>query len=214
MRKDKEKALKLRKEGKSYREIKNELSVPLSTLSEWLSPHGWSKNITDSLVETAKEKNTIRLRSLNGIRSEHLKNAYNDARKEAAEEFEILKYHPLFIAGIMLYWGEGDKVTYHHVKFTNTDTAMVKTYVKFLVDVCRIPKEKIRCSLLLYPDLDEELCKKNWKEKSGLNDIHFGKSTIIQGRHVSSTYFKQKILIWTKLLAEQIVSSEYYRFGL
>ncbi|MCX6738810.1 MAG: hypothetical protein NT098_02010 [Candidatus Parcubacteria bacterium] len=223
MRKDKEKALELRKEGKSYREIKNALSVPVSTLSDWLAPLDWSKNITRSLGEIAKKKNTMRIRSLNGIRNEHLKNAYIEAQNEAVEEFQALKYHPLFIAGMMLYWGEGDKVTKSHVKLTNTDTAMVKIYVNFLLDVCRIPKEKIRCSLLLYPDLDEYQCKKQWIERAGLEGFHFGKSTVIQGRHktkrlqtgiclvnVSSNYFKQKILVWTKMLAEELISPSYY----
>jgi hypothetical protein len=227
MRKDKEKALNLRKEGKSYREIKKALSVPVSTLSDWLSPNDWSKNITNSLAEIAKEKNTIRLRSLNGVRNEHLKHAYEEARNEAVKEFQILKYHPLFIAGIMLYCGEGDKVTKGHVKLTNTDMAMVKIYVNFLLSVCRIEKEKIRCSLLLYPDLDDEQCKKRWRENAGLDSIHFGKSTVIQGRHktkrlqtgicivsVSSNYFKEKILIWTKMLAEELISPNYYHFGL
>ncbi|MCK9351351.1 MAG: hypothetical protein WCT49_00365 [Candidatus Paceibacterota bacterium] len=227
MRKDKEKAIQLRHEGKSYREIKKELSVPLSTLSEWLAPYDWSKNIAHSLAEIAKEKNTIRLRSLNGIRNEHLRHAYEDARSEAVEEFQVLKYHPLFIAGIMLYWGEGDKVTKGHVKLTNTDTAMVKIYVNFLLSVCRVEKEKIRCSLLLYPDLDDEVCKNNWRKNAGLENIHFGKSTVIQGRHktkrlqtgicivsVSSSYFKEKILIWTKMLAEELISPDYYNFRL
>jgi len=227
MRKDKEIAIKLRKEGKSYREIKKELSVPLSTLSEWLAPHDWSKNIAVTLAKNSADRGSIHLRKLNDIRGKHLIKVYEDAESEAVEEFEKLKYHPLFIAGIMLYWGEGDKKTKNFVRITNTDPAIIKIFANFLFDICQFDKSRIAVSLLLYPDLVDETCKKYWIENSGLSELHFHKSQVIQGKHktnrlrygvctitISSTYFKRKINIWTQMFTQQLLSPEYYKFRL
>ena len=224
MRKDKEKALKLRKEGKSYREIKNALSVPVSTLSDWLSPFDWSKNIVRALSDESAKNGGIHLKKLNAIRGGHLENAYKQAEIEAKGEFERLKYHPLFIAGMMLYWGEGDKVSKNFVRITNTDPAIIKIFANFLFDICQIDKKRVACSLLLYPDLVDDVCKKYWIENSGLYGLHFHKSQVIEGKHktnrlrygvctltISSTYFKKKITTWTRLFSEELLSSEYYK---
>jgi len=213
-RQDKAEAIRLRKLGKSYRAIKKELRIPMSTLSNWLSPHGWSKKIADSLSERAKKDSAVRIRDLNKIRGENLKKLYEEAEKEAVIEFQNLKYHPLFIAGLVLYWGEGDKVSKNSVRISNTDPAAVRLYINFLFHVCGVRREKVRAGLLLYPDLDDGVCKKFWAKSSGLGEGAFNKSTVIIGRHKTkrvrngvcvvgfgSCYFKHKILLWIKLLS-------------
>ena len=162
MRKDKQKALRLRKNGKSYREIKRVLGTPTSTLSEWLSPHGWSNNIKTALIEKSKGKNSIRLLYLNKIRRKHLARLYQEAQQESKIEFEKFKYHPLFIAGLMLYLGEGDKISKYQVRISNTDPNIVKIFVNFLLYVCQVPNKKIKAGLLIYPDLNDATCKKFW----------------------------------------------------
>lgn len=111
MRKDKEIAIKLRKHGKSYRQIRDEMRIPLSTLSGWFRDADWSKGIARELVQKNLRESAVRIRELNAVRGSNLARVYEEARTEAREEFERLKYHPLFIAGLMLYWGEGGKVT-------------------------------------------------------------------------------------------------------
>src|SRR3989339_890884 len=111
MRKDKENAVKLRKFGKSYNEIKAELGIPKSTLSAWFRDQKWSNEIAQKLLERLKSKSIIRLQQLGRIRGDNLKRLYEEAESEAIEDFDALKFHPLFIAGIVIYWGEGDKVS-------------------------------------------------------------------------------------------------------
>ena len=224
MRDDKKEVISLRKLGKSYSEIKAELKVPKSTLSRWLKPLGWSQNISQALRKQAQKKNTIRIQTLNNIRGERLARAYEEARKEAKQEFEALKYHPLFIAGVMLYWGEGDRATKHAVRLVNIDPHMIRLYVKFLTHVCQIKKDKIQAYLLLYPDLDEETCKNFWIKNAGLGQKNFRKSSVIQGRHktrrvtngvctvvFTSTYLKEKMRIWLDLLPKQLLKGAYYK---
>lgn len=224
MRDDKEKVLALRKTGKSYNEIRDSMRIPKSTLSAWLSPHNWSQNIAHTLAKEASNKGGVHLRELNDIRGKHLERVYQEAEEEALEEYQRLKYHPLFIAGIMLYWGEGDKVSKYFVRITNTDPAIIKIFANFLFEICGIKKEKVACSLVLYPDLIESDCKKYWVLNSGLEELKFHKSQVILGKHktnrlrygictlvTSSAYFKKKMTMWTQILSQELLSPEYYK---
>lgn len=223
MRTDKEQAVILRKLGKSYAEIEKELRVPRSTLSAWFKDSSWSQKIKDSLKSIAQASNTVRIVNLNNIRGVHLDELYAQARLEALEDFKRLKYHPAFVAGVMLYWGEGDKSSLHRVSLTNTDPAMIKIFMLFLRDVCGIKNEKIKAWLLLYPDLQESDCKDYWKNEAGLQNITFNKSIIIDGKHktkrishgvctvgVSSRYFKEKMLLWISLFPDMLSSRGLY----
>lgn len=223
MRKDKENAIEMRKIGKSYKEIQETLGVPKSTLSDWFSKKEWSDSIRQRLVSSAQRNNTIHLLNLNKVRGLHLARAYESAREEARKEFESLKYDPLFISGVMLYWGEGAKDPKQGVKLTSGDAEMVKFYVEFLTKSCRIPIEKIRGYVLTYPEIEGKTSQAYWSQKTGLPWEQFTRSSVIANRQakrrlgwgvctvsVGSTYFKQKILEWIKLLPKELLSKEYY----
>lgn len=226
MRTDKEQAMGLRKLGKSYAEIERELKIPRSTLSVWFKNSAWSQGIKENLNCIAQANSTVRIIELNNIRGEHLEKLYAQARVEALEDFEALKYHPTFIAGVMLYWGEGDKASLHRVSLTNTDPAMIKIFMIFLKEACGISDEKIKAWLLLYPDLMESDCKDYWASEAGLQNITFNKSILIDGRHktrrlgygvctvgVSSRYFKEKMLLWISLFPDMLAKRELYERG-
>jgi hypothetical protein len=223
MRKDKENATKMRKSGKSYNEIHVALKIPKATLSDWFSKVGWSKVMAKKLATKVQTQHTARIVELDKIRGQHLARAYDKARIEAREDLEILKYHPLFIAGIMLYWGEGDKATKSKVRLVNTDPELIKLFVFFLKKVCNIPAEKVCVSIFTYPDIDDGANRQYWSEVSGIAQDKFLKSILIRGRHktkrlehgvcsvyVSSTYFKVKMLEWLKLLPEELMNLRYY----
>ncbi|HEX2792717.1 MAG TPA: hypothetical protein VHO23_03310 [Candidatus Paceibacterota bacterium] len=215
---DKEQARNLRLSGKSYKEVSEILRIPKSTLSGWFGKSAWSIKIRDRLSGAAQATSTVRLLDLNKMRRNRLDQIYKDARKEAREELETLKYDPLFIAGLILYWGEGDKVSRGIVRLVNTDPSMIRLYKMFLVHACGVPEEKIRAHITIYPDLDGEICTVHWSETSGIPRRNFIKNTTISGRHktkrltygmctvyVSSTYFKVKILEWIRLLSMELM---------
>ena len=215
MRKDTNKAENLRREGKSFREISKELNIPLSTLSLWFRDKKWSNEIGKHLRAKVTQSSKERLMDLNKIRGESLKKLYKQARNEAIAEFNKFKNDPVFIAGIVIYWGEGDKTSKNSFRIANTDPGMIKLFIDFLLNICKIDEHRLRAWILLYPDLDEEICKKFWIENTGLKDVHFTKSVIIFGRHkkrrvsngvcnvsYSSTYLKEKMLVWIGLLAK------------
>ena len=213
----------MRRSGKSYAEIFALLKVPKSTLSGWFATTDWSREVKQNLNKSAQADHTIRLRELNKLRGANLKQAYEEARREAREEFEELKYNPLFIAGVMLYWGEGDKLTNYSTKITNTDPHLIRLYVFFLEKACKVPKEKIRAHVLIYPDLDEEKCRLYWASRAHIDLSRFTKCTVIHGEKttrplaygvcmigISSTYFKVKMLEWMRLLPTELMNRRYY----
>lgn len=223
MRKDKEIATKMRKTGRSYREIRDALKVPLSTLSDWFSEIRWSQDMAKKLAARARIQHTARIVELDKIRGQHLDRAYEEAREEAKADLDALKYNPLFIAGLMLYWGEGDKATWSQVRLANTDPELIKLFVYFLKSVCNIPEEKIGISILTYPDVDDNSNRQYWSDVTGISQERFIKSILIQGRHktrrlghgvcsvyISSTYFKVKMLEWMRLLPAELMNLRYY----
>jgi hypothetical protein len=224
MRKDKEEIFRLRKSGKSYQEIHIEMGVPRSTLSEWFGSQNWSKDISRELIKKAQKGHVVRIQELNRVRGENLKKLYQQAEKEAEEDFSTLKYHPLFIAGLMIYWGEGNKASPYRVGIANTEPRMIKLFVHFLRTVCSMDLSKINAWILIYPDLNVDECMKYWVENSGLGKDSFHKTMAIVGKHktrklsygvcsvgVSSAYLKRKIMKWIELLSEDLVQENYMR---
>ncbi len=106
MRNDKHLATKLRKSGKSYKEISRELAVPKSTLSDWFSTSPWSIEVKNKLNEKARWISRHRMTQIARERSKMWEGWREGARQEARCEFKHLAKNPLFISGLMLYWGE------------------------------------------------------------------------------------------------------------
>jgi len=220
MRNDRHLALELRKKGLSYAKISKELVIPMSTLNSWFKDLAWSKSIKKRL--TAKAILTSRKRIKKVIKSnrERWEKWRSDFRKEAETDFLKLKSKPLFIAGTMLYWGEGDQSLKYPVRLTNVDYRMIVLFKKFLLEICKIKKEDIYLSLFIYPDINEEKCKKFWSNKIKIN--YFDKVQVIYGKHPTkrlengicsirvkkSAGLKEKILAWISLLGKDLTNKK------
>lgn len=214
----KEKAIELRKLGKSYGEIEKETSVSRSMLSYWFNKPEWPKNV---LIENKKrnaEESRQRIILINQRRVLLLSEKYRLVEEKATIQFEKLKNDPIFIAALMLYLGEGDKSTSNHmVRIGNIDIAVHKIFIKFLLKYCEIPLEKLRFWILAYPDLDIEVCKSWWGTQLNLKPENFYKTQVIQGKHktkrlrygvgtiiIGNKALKVKILKWLELMCVEL----------
>lgn len=211
MRSDREKVFALRKRGWSYNLIHKKLGVPKSTLSDWLSGISWSKIIQKDLTQRAFLKVYPQLQAMNRERMLKWEKWREAARQEAEKNFIAFSQDRLFIAGIMIYWGDGDKNPKNPVRISNTDPHLLNIFVKFLKNTCALPEDKVKAHMILHPDLDELTCKRYWSSLIGINQTFFYKTQVIQGRHktrklaygicsveVSSRQLKEKILVWIK----------------
>lgn len=211
-------AIKLRREGKSYNKIAKSLNTSKGTISYWLGKLDWSESIKKQLIEKTKEASSRRLIHLNNLKKIKFDKLYKKAEAEAIEDFEKLKSDPLFLAGISIYWGEGDKNFKNgQVRVSNIDSRLLKIFSIFLNKSCEIEKNKIKGYLLIYPDLDAINCLSYWSKNIEISLNNFCKPTTIQGRHKTKTlsygvctiltnnkYLKKKILIWIDLFSKFI----------
>ncbi len=217
MRNDKHLALKLRKQGKSYNKISKELDIPKSTLSDWFSDIKWSNDTKKELTRKANYVARKRLRLINKARRKMWEEWREKAREQARKDFPLLKNNPLFIAGLMMYWGEGDSKIKNPFRLSNTDPRMIALYTKFLTKSLNIPKENLRAALILYPDLSEEKCIKFWAKIVGIPKSQFYKTQFIKGYHPTrrlsqgicmiicgNKQIKEKILVWIDLLSRTL----------
>ncbi len=206
MRKDKIEAFKLRKEGKNYREIRAILGVSKGTLSGWFKNFDWAGDI--SKVNHAFNYSTEKIRKMHEARTKSLKELYDLARLEGEKEFEKYKNEPLFVAGLMVYAGEGDhSVKNNLVRMANSNSGIILVFKSFLEKYYPELYKKIRISILLYPDLDDEFCLQWWSSALKIPMNQFHKPVHIIGRHktrrlqygvasliISSKFFKTKLL--------------------
>ena len=156
---DREKARVMRAQGKSYSEIKQSLRVSKSTLSGWLADLPLSK------------EQMRQLRDLNPKRIEHFREtmrkkregtlalAYDRARKEIGH----LSPRDVFIAGLYLYWAEGTKSFRGKNQIANTDPAVIKAFLQWLITM-GISKEKIYVRLQLYNDMNVQVETRFWSK--------------------------------------------------
>lgn len=141
--KDKTLAVKLRKEGLTYREILERVLVAKSTLSLWLGDVGLSKpqkqRITRKRIEAGLKGADTRRKQ----RLEITEQIYRSAEKEITR----LSKRELWLMGVMLYWAEGSKAKNNNVsqgiKFSNSDPRMICLFLKWLGDVLKIPETEI-----------------------------------------------------------------------
>lgn len=216
----KRKAWELRKEGKSYNSIRKELKVSKSTLSYWFQYLDWSREVKNKNAKEIEKISTNRIILLNKAKKKLSLERHENMKKEAMEEFEKYKDNPIFIAGLMLYLGEGDKsIKTGHLRMGNVDPYVLKIFMKFIIMFCSINKEKIRFWLLCYPDHDIEKCLNWWSESIKISKDQFYKTQVIQGRHkekkllygvgnitITSTFLKTKVLKWIELMSDHLAA--------
>ena len=132
MRKDKEIAIRLRKEGKSYNEINKFLKIPKSTLSGWLRGIEISQKAKEKLWNESRRKWAENFTIYNKKRSKTaLENAWL-AQRAASRKIGHLNKKGLLLIGTAIYWAEGNKRDRWNVKFCNSDPAIIKIMMDFL----------------------------------------------------------------------------------
>ncbi len=122
------KCLDLRKKGYSYAEIMAEVPVAKSTLNNWLSFSGLTKDPEHFNIQKIK-------RAANWERGVIVSQEIREQRNKDTVLKSILALkrfvsEPLFIAGIVVFESEGSK--YGSVKVSNSDYRLILLFSKFI----------------------------------------------------------------------------------
>ncbi|MEK7541047.1 MAG: hypothetical protein AAB529_02315 [Patescibacteria group bacterium] len=176
MNKNKNLAIKLRKQGKSYNEIVKTLGTPKSTLSLWLRNIEMSSKIRKKFWDDVKERQAKSIADFNRKQAEKARERAKEIQKNAAKNIRNLSKKDLLLVGTALYWGEGSKKTRWVLAFSNSDPLMIKVIMRFFKEVCNIPEEKMRAIVQIHPNVTSEEAVNYWSEVSGIPKLQFQKT--------------------------------------
>lgn len=214
----KNKAIELRKSGANYNLISKETGITKGMLSYWFSKEKWSIDVLKKNKEINIKESRERILLMNKQRSIQLSEKYRLVEKEAVLEYQKFKNDPLFIAGLMLYLGEGDKSNVNSsTRISNIDYFVLNIFIKFTLKYCNKSISDIHFWVLCYPDLSIEICERWWMEKLSLKKENLYKTQVIQGKHktkrllygvgniiLSGKALKIRILKWINLVCEDL----------
>lgn len=207
-------ALELRKQGKSYSQIKKELGLSKSTLSVWLRKYPLSKERINQL----RARSEVRIERYRQTMQRKRELRMAQYIKEEKEKWLPLSEKELFLAGLFLYWGEGGKTLHNQLSINNTDPDVLKFILYWMRVALVVPKDKIQVFLHLYSDMDTQKELNFWSKelnmslnyfakpyikksmKSGLTQKGFGHGTC--GLRINNTVLKERILMAIKAMAE------------
>ena len=171
----KNKAIQLRKEGKSYSEILEKIPVARSTLSLWLRSVNLSKrqkqNLTLKKLQAAWRGGEIKKRD----RIERSKKIIEQAKMEIKK----ITNKDLWLLGIMLYWAEGSKEKKYSpgtgVVFSNSDVRMINTYIKWLKNCLLISEDRLVFEIYVHETHKDNIenLRRFWSEQTGFPVIWF-----------------------------------------
>lgn len=143
-------AIQMRKEGKSYSQIKEKLGLSKSTLSRWLNKMPLTQEQLKSIKLNEGRVEKFR-ETMKKKKDTQLYKYYQEQKRKILP----LNDKELFIAGLFLYWGEGSKVTNNNMlSINNTDPTVLQFMLYWMIKILKISRSQIKVSLHLYNDMD------------------------------------------------------------
>jgi hypothetical protein len=154
----------LRRVGMSYGEIMDYLEVKKSTLATWCR----------DIELTAEQKRAIELRtgSRAGIPVDtqwRRRLEIEDIRARARREASILIHDPFWIAGVVLYWGEGAK-TCRRLQLAHSEAEALRMFASWTRRF-HDPDAAFRGALNLHANNDEPAAREYWANELGLDPM-------------------------------------------
>lgn len=142
-REQRERALILRSEGMSIKQISKSLSVSPSSVSTWTNGIKLGSEAIARIERRQKEC------SLKGSSNRALLAKENRSRWQEEGRALAKKGNLLHASGCMLYWAEGAK-NKNAVMITNTDPSLMEFFAKFLRDIYGVKRQDMRINVYAY----------------------------------------------------------------
>ncbi|PCI28580.1 hypothetical protein COB55_03740 [Candidatus Wolfebacteria bacterium] len=211
LRKEKEKALKLRKKGMSYSQIKDKLGISKSTLSYWLADYP----LSEERIRELRDFNPRRIERCRNTKARKKEDRLRGVYKRVKSEIGKLSKREIMLSGLFLYWGEGFKTNYTTTGIANTDPAMIRFYLLWLKSI-DAPLNKIVVKIQIYSDMDKEEAISFWKNELKLPNSCFGQIYIKKSK-LSGLSYKNgfgrgtcNVMIYQRDLKEAVNASLLY----
>lgn len=168
---EKQQAIKLRHQGHSLVEISQLLNVAKSTASVW------TKGLQLNAAAQLKLRDKVRAGVIKSSQNQHAKT--NAERNFYLKQGEGLlkelasspKQSKLSLA--LLYWCEGGKSSDNMLKFSNSDPALIKYYLRLLQDGFKISPKKLKALIHLHAYHSEPEQIKFWSKVTSIPKTQF-----------------------------------------
>lgn len=174
---DKLRTQELRRQGLSYKEILQAISVSKSTISLWCKDIQLTKEQQFRLLEKkqfGQRKGSLvaadNKRKARILRTELI-------RKEARKEIGRISMRDKFVVGVALYAAEGTKGD-GKAAFANSDPQLIKFMMDWFLKFTKVPVKKMRGAIWLHEGLSEKNSKKFWSDLVSLPSNQFHKTYI------------------------------------
>lgn len=167
------KARRLRRQGLSYKEIREKVDVAKSTLSLWLKDVPLKPEHRARLYTQQIEILSRGTASQQERRKREIDLIIEKSFSEIAFPLSLEAYR---LFGVALYWGEGNKTK--NFGFTNSDPRLVIFMIDWLKTVFNLEPTTLKAHLNIYSQQDDAALKNFWSELTGIPVANFGKSFI------------------------------------
>jgi len=185
----KQKALRLRKRGLSYNEIRKILLVAKSTLSYWLKHVPLKAKYRKRLYTKQIAILSLGSQSQKERRKREVEKIIDGARQEIVFPLSKDAYR---LFGAALYWAEGSKGKMFEI--TNSDPHFIVFVTRWIHLIFAIPPNQLKARLNIYPQQNEAGIKKFWSNLTGIPVKNFGKTYV---KPLSTGYKKNNLYYGT-----------------
>ena len=191
-----QKAIDLRKQGKTYSEILNCVPVAKSTLSLWLQGVGLSISQKQRITE---KRRRAQIKGANARHADRIKRQ-SDLIQKAKIEVGHISHRELWLIGIALYWAEGSKEKDYkpgsRASFSNSDPNMIALFIKWLKDCVGLIEDDLMLSIYVHESCIDRVfaIRKYWSDflelpASFFKDIYYKKNKLNTKRKNSGNLY-------------------------
>ena len=204
------KARKLRERGFSIKQITNVLNVSKSSVSNWVRDIKLSKHALANIEKRLQ----LGREHAREARLENILNQRSALYEKCRAEILPLSTRDLWIAGLMLYAGEGRKVwnvSSQPIELTNSEPGILRIFLNFLTKVCNVHRNEINIRLFLYSDINLKKAENFWTRELNIPLRQFQRSFIKQSysnpsRTRRSKYGTAHIVLYNAELYRKILA--------
>ncbi|MEV8553338.1 hypothetical protein AB0L04_26440 [Streptomyces glaucescens] len=170
-----QRARELRLQGWTYDQIELELGCSRSSVSLWVRdlPRPERKRTPEEASAIARKGWEEKLR----IRDEERQRTTEAARLSVGS----LSARELFLAGVALYWAEGQKSKAYQrreaVIFVNSDPGVIQVFLAWL-DLLDVARERLRFRVMIHETADVAAAERYWAELVGVDTSALLRTTL------------------------------------
>ena len=172
-----QRALELRREGRSYREIGEAVPVSTSTLSSWLRDvpltDAHRAHLDARRVEGSRSR-AVAIRAARVRRTERI-------QADAASEIGRISDRDLFLLGVATYWAEGKKSKPWSVSagvtLINSDPQLITLFLTWL-RLLEVTEDRLVFRLSIHESADVHRATAFWSEVVGVDPSAFRRPSL------------------------------------